>query len=803
MINITIGGEDFTTYIVNIPFIDQSCPEWGNVEGMINDTLTLKLPIRFIDFFSAESEIDVIYTENDIILFKGFISQIKYDNKYIEVLCKSETYVLFNRHIRENEIISIYYAKNKYPPEIMKELLELSSLTMNQNNFQTVNDFYQSLGVTFSVTNENWVTSDLLNKLAEVTLSRIFYYNGEFYMEPIFLWDNPPFIKIQDNYWVDYPLIEKWEKYEADYKGTEVKFGEYVSYSIKNERIPEKTVDVSFNTVNGIYTDNITTAQHIVDIYDYYYSQPLYRLNGSLKPRVMKNINKGSFLYWEGRIYSIVNIKNNRHVKREIECIGIDSYLEIIESYKETGGSIIIDMQHDSLDGLTPMGLVTYYHLNNAQWNDLTQGGDGDLYHSHNHNNLADIDTGSDYLHLNETQREQLTTGINADSQHIHALSSITGDLDDITDGTTYKKFSKTLVDIHHTIVNSIDDLSENQLYWVIVASYFTHVPFGAGDFYLENTVRGVYKFQKAWRHSTSERKIRTYDGSSWSDWIVDPSSSNDIINTYSNEIVTPESYLSEYMFTDDTEIETDSPSYGAYWYTLYKPDITSDARWSSPHIPTSENEMFSILFHNINIVDGENNFRVIVYEYDNTLSSLGSTNYDYDAHGNQSYSNVVINHTVGDSDARYIQVKISVAYGDAWSASSRVSFTNPIIRRGPIIKTYPFVISWTGDTSNETIHVDPYNVLTGIDNRIIVFPPEEFLHILFADGFLEENDIVLVQDCRIWDDSVGDYLYLNAPSPEIKASSNYIEMRGAGTWCTDTGGHTNTIKFTITRFIT
>jgi hypothetical protein len=80
---------------------------------------------------------------------------------------------------------------------------------MNEPNYYTVTDFYRNLGVTFSVTNENWVTSELLDKLAEVTLSRIYYYNGEFYLEPIFLWDVPPFVEVLPEHWVDYPVVEK------------------------------------------------------------------------------------------------------------------------------------------------------------------------------------------------------------------------------------------------------------------------------------------------------------------------------------------------------------------------------------------------------------------------------------------------------------------------------------------------------------------------------------------------------------------------------------------------------------------
>lgn len=323
---LTIGGNDYTTYALNLPFIDDNIPEWFQSELILNDILEIRFPLYNLANFDINNAYidEVIYTVNDIIKFRGYISNVVYTNKDVVLKCKSNTSVLFNKHIRENEIMSPYIADEENPAVILKEMLQLIGLRMNVDNYNSQYNLFDRLGVTLSVTNENWTTIDLVNKLAQVTASRIYFYNDEFYYETYDESINHPFIPIQNRDWMDYPEIETIDLFRNEYRGTEVKFGANVSFILKNERIPEHTIDLSINYINGIYTDSAVTAQFVADRYDRYMSSPSYYLRGSIKMGLGNIINKTSYIGWDNRIYGFRNIKNQSEIKKDIECISLD-----------------------------------------------------------------------------------------------------------------------------------------------------------------------------------------------------------------------------------------------------------------------------------------------------------------------------------------------------------------------------------------------------------------------------------------------------------------------------------------------
>lgn len=322
-----IGGIDYTDIGLNLPLIDDNLPDWGQTDLIFNDILEIDFPLEYLPNFNVIDPYSkaVLYTIDDVIYFNGEISNFVYDNYKVTVKCKASTYVLFNRHIRENEIMSPYVVDNENPAVILREMLELIGLDMNTANYNAQRNFFDDLGVTLSVTNENWATVDLINKLAEVTCSRIYFYNNEFYYETYNRDAVYPYIEIRDRDWVDYPNIETVDKYPTEYRGTEVKFGANEAYFIlKNERIPEKTIDLSIDYVNGIYTDSAVTAQFIADAYDALLSAKRLYLTGSLKLGIMEAINKRSYILWDDRIYAFRNIKNAYETHKPVECVSLD-----------------------------------------------------------------------------------------------------------------------------------------------------------------------------------------------------------------------------------------------------------------------------------------------------------------------------------------------------------------------------------------------------------------------------------------------------------------------------------------------
>jgi hypothetical protein len=322
-----IGGVDYTTQAIDSPILDDNVPDWGEMESFLNDTMDIKLPLKFYTSFDSAQDIPVLYYDDfGVLLFAGYVAYITTELKWVIVRAQSNTTVLFNRHIRENEIKSPYVKDNSNPADIFKESLELIGLNVNQISYQRMWDLFDEQNILLGTTNENWVTSEYLMKLCEILCARMFIYNNEMYLETYDYRNSfpSPLIILRDKDWVDYPKIQRWDRYEAEYKGTEVKFGESVAFTYSNERIPEKTVDISLNTVNGFYTDHLPTAQYIADRYDQLLSQKRYYLTGSVKMNIGYNIFKGSFIQWDGINYAIQNIKRTSKCKLLIDCISVE-----------------------------------------------------------------------------------------------------------------------------------------------------------------------------------------------------------------------------------------------------------------------------------------------------------------------------------------------------------------------------------------------------------------------------------------------------------------------------------------------
>lgn len=318
---IILNNIDVTRYILNDVNIDDSVPEFGSANQLLNDTLEIKFPINYERFLLQDIPYELIYTERDIVKFHGFLAQTTFDHKSISCIFRSRTAVLFNSHIRNVEILGPYVKDEAYPADIIKEILFLHNLKFNEESYLFSRTIHTMYKVTLSVTNEKWIVSELLDKIAEVTCSRIYIWNDEYYYEQYNKDGTPRFVlDITDDYFTVYPTITTFDYYASKFKGTEIRFGKE-EITLKNLRYPEKVIDLGRNTNNGVYTNRADTAQFIADQYDALLSKKKLSMTCSLRKEIGDSITKYHTIRWKNKIWYIVNIKRSSNLEVPIECV--------------------------------------------------------------------------------------------------------------------------------------------------------------------------------------------------------------------------------------------------------------------------------------------------------------------------------------------------------------------------------------------------------------------------------------------------------------------------------------------------
>jgi len=307
---ILIDGYDFTEDIIEIPTFDFSIPEWGELENsIINEIIELRLDIRFKPFFISlnKRKFKVLITNNNIILFNGFIDIFTYDLTNIILSCKSETSVLFNSNFTIDSYA--YVIDNAYPSAIIKEILDLTGLNFNELSYKSNLSYDKSVQMTFNVTAENIKYSEILQKVCEVSCGYLYLYNDEFYFER-YTGNEKPTIEIDSNDWIDYPVIELEPRFGSIWNGVEVKFGS----GILLNNLENSSLVIDMSNSSSVYTSMVTTAVIISDLYNSLGSTKKYKLTGSLKKSLETLFNKTIYFKWDGLTYKIININTDSKV---------------------------------------------------------------------------------------------------------------------------------------------------------------------------------------------------------------------------------------------------------------------------------------------------------------------------------------------------------------------------------------------------------------------------------------------------------------------------------------------------------
>ena len=330
---IIIDGYDLTTYVQSFPIIEFRLPDWGYI-NLINDIVEISF-IKSVDSFfdgrKIETESTVLYKVDEKVIFDGKVDSINYIEYNVIITCKSISSILFNTELEEFPVDFPYVADETYPAKIVKELLTLVGLTMNEESYQRALSYHTQLSVKFNVTSGTKAENrNLLEDVAKKTLARIYFYNNEFYYEPYDSNFKPAPIPIEERYWLYTPELNKGPGYTSRYKGTAIKYGTgsiLPSLITPQDENPTETIDISSSS--AIYTNSILIAQYLQDQYDSLGGKTKIMLNGIFKKSIGNLLDTLSYIKLSyGNQYldvnfNIMKIKDDNPLGTEIESIAL------------------------------------------------------------------------------------------------------------------------------------------------------------------------------------------------------------------------------------------------------------------------------------------------------------------------------------------------------------------------------------------------------------------------------------------------------------------------------------------------
>jgi hypothetical protein len=319
MTEILIDGYDFTDDVKDLPYLDENIPEWGQIgEQIMNENLSLILPADTQSFFDGRpySDITVEVKHNGITQFEGFIDNVITDLRNITVNCKGYTSVLFNGYLTDEG--SAYVIDDAYPVDIVKELLTLAGLSMNEQSYNEAYSIQKALDMRFSVTTESLSYAEILEKLAEVTCSIIYINGTEFHYEMYNPIKIEPSFDIEDIDWVVYPTIETPPAFSSVFNGVDVTFGSGTAqYTLFGRDEPSKQIDMSASN-SAVYTGRLDVALYVAELYDYIGNHQKYELKGTLRKAVGNILQKKSAIKWDGKVYEMININNQSSLGTQV-----------------------------------------------------------------------------------------------------------------------------------------------------------------------------------------------------------------------------------------------------------------------------------------------------------------------------------------------------------------------------------------------------------------------------------------------------------------------------------------------------
>jgi hypothetical protein len=312
MTEILIDGYNFEDDVKEIPYIDENIPEWGQLsEQILNENVQLSLPVNFSLFLSDRyiRDIPVIIKDSGDIIFQGFVDKVNKTLREAVFICKSATSVLFNSYLNNSN--GAYVIDNAYPSDIIKEVLTLCGLSMNEISYNNALSLHKALDITFSVTASKLNAAEILEKICEVTCAVIYLEDGEFHYMPYNPDSTPSVIEIESEEWVTYPKVSTPPVFGSVYNGIDIKYGSF-GYMLNGTENPSRVIDMS--TDSPLYTSSIITAQYIYDLYDSLGRASKYQIEGMLRTDIGNMLGKSSYIRWEGKDYKMININKKSNV---------------------------------------------------------------------------------------------------------------------------------------------------------------------------------------------------------------------------------------------------------------------------------------------------------------------------------------------------------------------------------------------------------------------------------------------------------------------------------------------------------
>ena len=335
--SIYIDGYDFTNDVSSIPVQDKTTPEWGQVEQQImNEVVKFTVPRSLGSFFDNGRDINKIRVqiyESNILEFDGAISEIDYTQTELQITCKSFSTILFNSTLNADE--SDYIIENAYPADILKEVLRLSTVkmqetfpfvrfTLDENYYNKALDIQKQLGFVFNVYARETNFSQLINKLMEVTCGIMYYEAGVYYYE-MYSDDTMAAVVLNDDDFVNFPQIDNPESFSIGYNGTNIKFNVNLALLDENTQ-PSKTIDMARNDSDfEVSTDSIIVAEYIAGLYDSIGYGRRVQLNTSVDKRLQNIIRKNSYVRYNDVTYRVLSLNTSSDVELNIRAEAIRS----------------------------------------------------------------------------------------------------------------------------------------------------------------------------------------------------------------------------------------------------------------------------------------------------------------------------------------------------------------------------------------------------------------------------------------------------------------------------------------------
>lgn len=318
-VEVLIDGYDFTDDVKDLPYLDENVPEWGQTDDQIlNESLSLELPTSHQSFFDGRpnSDITVEIKRNGITHFEGFIDNIIYDLRSLTVNCKGYTSVLFNGYLTDEG--SAYVIDDAYPVDIVKEVLTLAGLSMNEPSYNEAYSIQKALDMRFSVTTDELSYAEILEKVAEVTCGIIYINGTEFHYEMYNSNKVEPSFDIEDTDWLTYPTIETPPAFSSVFNGVDVTFGSGTSqYTLFGRSEPSKQIDMSASG-SPVYTGRLDVALYVAELYDYIGNHKKQELKGTLRKDVGNILQKKTAIKWDNTVYEMVNINNQSSLGTQV-----------------------------------------------------------------------------------------------------------------------------------------------------------------------------------------------------------------------------------------------------------------------------------------------------------------------------------------------------------------------------------------------------------------------------------------------------------------------------------------------------